>query len=682
MLHTNYILLLAAGFVFGGFLIIAGSTGRTAPTAAYVSIGSLLAALAGGIVAIIRRLGHAGNPGQGASHALVFSWMGLPGAAGSSPAVEMQWGISGGAVNLAFFMMFLLIFLLTEVHALALLKSKTLRPAYFALGNLTAFFLLIAALSINTVQMYLSLELAAYAAWYMIGYSSRPADRIMARKILLPLWIADALFIAGMAIFTLHGSPMDRQILFGHVSLSAGGSTEILIPFYSHWFPGLTWRSLGGVCLVAGALAKAGQFPFHTWFPETISGFSGANAMLAGTLVSAGGVMLLARMMGLLNLNAALTVAMMGATAQFCAGWMALVQKDIKRTLAWLLIGQTGLNFLFFGSGDYTTGLLGALLTGLVFTGLFLAAGTVLRANGGQRDITLLGGAWRHLPITAAATALLVVMDAGVGFSGITSVVRNGLLHVHAYGWAIGEFGRFLYWSPVVMSYVIALAMARWWWLVFAGKPRGETLDEGELAAQTFPLLVILVGILIAGQPFIDMSGLLTHLLMAAPVAAVSHIPAGLSGMMLRPLAWLGPAALAVAALVYAGGLGVADFLRRIAGMNLAYRWLMADMYFPDLIIAVIGFPVRCASRLVAFMDRWVVEWLLVTLAVLMRMVSILVAAGEIALNSSFWERLGRWVERALMRLEAQRRRNAAAFMITGVIMLIAVVLLAAVLHV
>jgi NADH-quinone oxidoreductase subunit L len=683
MLHANDILLLATGFVFGGFLIIAGSTGRSATAAAYVSIGSLVAALAGSIVAIIRRLGHSGNPGQGASHALLFSWLQWPATAGYHRVAAMQWGVSSGALNLAFFMMFLLVLLLTQVHALALLKSRTLRPAYFAISNLAAFFMLMGALAINVVQMYLSLELAAFAAWYLIGYTSRPAERITARKILLPLWIADALFIAGIAIFTWHGSPVDHQILFGHAPLSAGSSTELLIPFFSHWLPGLTWRSLGGVCLVAGALAKAGQFPFHTWFPETITGFSSCNAMLAGTLVAASGVMLLARMLGLLNLNAELTVAMMGATAQFCAGLMALVQKDIKRALAWLLIGQTGLNFLFFGSGDYASGLLGALLTGLVFTGLFLAAGTVLRANGGQRDMTLLGGAWRRLPITAAVTAVLVVMDAGAGFSGMTAVVRNGLLHAHGYAWAIGEFGRFLFWCPVLMSYVMALALARWWWLVFAGKsrPGASGMEEGELAVQTFPLLVILVGTLIAGQPFIDLAGLLGRLLVAAPVAA-AHIPAGLSGMMLRPLAWLGPAALAVVALIYAGGLGVPDTLRRTAGVNLIYRWLMADMYFPDLIIAIFGFPVRCASRVIAFIDRWAVEWLLVTLSVLMRMVSIFVVAAENALNSSMWERHGRSVERILTRLDILRRRHTVTFMISGVVVLVIVALLAALLHV
>lgn len=353
------------------------------------------------------------------------------------------------------------------------------------------------------------------------------------------------------------------------------------------------------------------------------------------------------------------------------------MQKDIKRTVAWLLIAQTGLNFLFFGSGDYAAGLLGAVLTALIYCGLFLTAGTVLRASGGQRDMAQLGGAWRRLPITAIVSGMLVLGGAGVGLSGMTVVMREGLLHVHAYGWAIGEFGKCLYWVPVVMCYVTALAMARWWWLIFAGKARGEPLEEGELAVQTFPLLVLLVGAIIAGEPFVDLTGLFTHVMGSLGQNTLTHIPAGFGGMILHPLEWLGPAALAVVALVYAGGLEKADMLRRRAGPNLVYRWLAADMYFADLFLAVLGFPVRLIGRVMAFLDRWIVEWLMVTLAVLTRLASILVAAAETGLNISFWERLDRPASVAANRLGAIKRDHPLLYIVARWALLSGLVLLA-----
>ncbi len=680
MMYANSILLLAAGLVLGGFLIIVSSVRRSAHTAAYISIISLLAALAAAMVAIIRRLGHAGIPGRSQTHILMFNWLPIPGFAGTGATPMIAFGISSGSLNLAFFMLFLVIALLTQVHALGMLKYKSVYANYFAMGNLTAFLLILATLSINVMQMYLVLELAMYAAWCMIEWSNRPPERVIARRILLPHAIADALFLVGIIIFALHGSPLDHQILFGHASLRTPEHLPAIEPpivSLGHWFPGLTWRSLGGVCVVAAALAKSGQFPFHTWVPETITGFSGANAMLCGTVVAGGGLLLLAHCAGLLNLNAALTVAMMGATTQFCASLIALVQKDIKRAVAWLVIAQTGLNFLFFGSGDYAAGLLGAVLTALIYCGLFLTAGTVLRASGGQRDMAQLGGAWRRLPITAIVSGMLVLGGAGVGLSGMTVVMREGLLHVHAYGWAIGEFGKCLYWVPVVMCYVMALAMVRWWWLIFAGKARGEPLEEGELAVQTFPLLVLLVGAIIAGEPFVDLTGLFTHVMGSPRQNTLTRIPAGFGGMILHPLEWLGPAALAIVALVYAGGLEKADMLRRRAGPNLVYRWLAADMYFADLFLAVLGLPVRLIGRMMAFLDRWIVEWLMVTLAVLTRLASILVAAAETGLNISFWERLDRPASVAANRIGALKRDHPLLYIVGALALLLGLVLLA-----
>ena len=680
MMYANTILLLAAGFLLGGFLIIAGLARRSAYTAAYISIISLLAALAAALAAIIRRLAHAGVPGQSQTHILLFNWLPLPGVTGTGGTPMIAMGISSGSLNLTFFMLFLFIVLLAQVHTLGMLKYKSIRPDYFAMSNLTAFFLVLAALSINVMQMYLVLELAIYTGCCMMQWTNRPPERPIARRILLPHAIADALFLIGITIFALHGTPLDHQILFGHATTRMAGvvpGIEQPIAALNRWLPGLTWRSLGGVCLAAAALGKSGQFPLHTWVPETITGLSGANAMLAGTLIAGGGLLLLAHCVGLLNLNAALTVAMMGAATQFCGSCIALVQKDIKRTVAWLLIAQTGLNFVFFGSGNEAAGLLGGLLTALIYCGLFLASGTVLRAGDGQRDMTQLGGVWRRLPITAIVSGMLVLGGAGVGLSGMTEIMRQGLLHVHAYAWGIGEFGKCLYWVPLIMCYVTALALARWWYLIFAGKARGQPLEEGELAVQTFPLLILLLGIIIAGQPFVDLSGLFAHVIGMPGIRHVRHIPAGFDGMLLRPLEWLGPAALAVVALVYAGGLQKADMLRRRAGPNLVYRWLAADMYFADLFFVLLGFPAHVIGKAAAFLDRWVVEWLMVTLAIVIRLASILVAAAETGLNVSFWERLDRPAGTAAVRLSLLKRNWPMVYVLMALVMVSVIALLA-----
>jgi NADH-quinone oxidoreductase subunit L len=135
----------------------------------------------------------------------------------------------------------------------------------------------------------------------------------------------------------------------------------------------------------------------------------------AATMVTAG-VYLTCRLHGLYALapDALAAVAVVGAVTAFFAATIAVAQTDIKKVLAYSTVSQLG--YMFLGVG---VGLPGAavfhLVTHAFFKGLlFLCAGSVIHAMGGEQDMRRMGGLARRIPITFATMAIGTLAIAGV----------------------------------------------------------------------------------------------------------------------------------------------------------------------------------------------------------------------------------------------------------------------------
>ena len=93
-------------------------------------------------------------------------------------------------------------------------------------------------------------------------------------------------------------------------------------------------------------------------------------------------------------------VAVIGAATALFAATVGMVQTDIKRVLAYSTISQLGYMFLACGAAAYSAAIF-HLVTHAFFKGLlFLAAGSVIHAMGGQQDMRAMGGLRQATPIT------------------------------------------------------------------------------------------------------------------------------------------------------------------------------------------------------------------------------------------------------------------------------------------
>jgi len=173
--------------------------------------------------------------------------------------------------------------------------------------------------------------------------------------------------------------------------------------------------------------------------------------------------------------NALTVVAIIGTLTALFAATIGITQTDIKKVLAYSTISQLGYMFMACGVAAYSAGIF-HLMTHAFFKGLlFLAAGSVIHAVGGEQDMRKMGGLRQYIPMTFATMGVATLAIAGIpGFAGFFS--KDEIL-LHAYEaspvyWVIGVFTAFL----------TSFYMFRLLFMTFFGEYRG---GEGESAHAT-----------------------------------------------------------------------------------------------------------------------------------------------------------------------------------------------------
>ena len=180
------------------------------------------------------------------------------------------------------------------------------------------------------------------------------------------------------------------------------------------------------ILVLAGTFTKSAQFPLHFWLPNAMAAPTPVSAYLHSATMVKAGVYLMARMHP--NLGGtdawlwALTI--FGAVTAVFASVMALKQTDLKQALAYTTLMALGTLTLFLASdvGYAITAAMTFLIVHSFYkAALFLVVGIVDHSTG-TREVHLLGGLARYMPVTTFAAALAALSMAGfppfLGFIG------------------------------------------------------------------------------------------------------------------------------------------------------------------------------------------------------------------------------------------------------------------------
>ena len=213
----------------------------------------------------------------------------------------------------------------------------------------------------------------------------------------------------------------------------------------------------------------------------------------AATMVTAG-VYMIARL-GFLFAMAPATlhvVAVIAAATALFAATIAVTQNDIKKVLAYSTVSQLGYMFIAMGVGAYAQGVFHLVTHAFFKACLFLGAGSVIHAMGGEQDMTKMGGLRKYMPRTFITYLLATLAITGFpGTAGFFS--KDGILE-EAY--ARGGMGLWL--AGLCGAGFTAFYMWRQVFMTFFGESRADEHTKHHLhespGVMTWPLVILALG--------------------------------------------------------------------------------------------------------------------------------------------------------------------------------------------
>ncbi|PKN13188.1 MAG: oxidoreductase [Deltaproteobacteria bacterium HGW-Deltaproteobacteria-4] len=466
------------------------------------------------------------------------------------------WLVPGGAFALhvdplaAFFLLPIAILpTLAAIYAVAYLDEDAKRRnlgAHFSLYCLLVAALILVVTAANALLFIAAWEIMTISSFFLVSYDHHHAE--VRQAAWLYLLVAHFGLLLILAFFLLAGSHYGSLNFADFTPLTQTGPTLTAVLF---------------LLALVGFGIKAGLFPFFIWLPDAHPAApSHVSAVMSGVVVNAG-IYGILRVMTLLPPLSALwgaiilTLGLLGALYGIA---MAMLQKDLKRCLAYSTVENIGIIFMGIGLGILAAAEQLPVVATLAFAGgllhiwnhtlfkglLFLGAGTLLHATG-TRNLDQMGGLLRRMPqagllIIGGSIALaalpplngfasewliyLGLLHAGIAMSGVSAL---GISMVLVLFGVVGTL------AVVTFTRLIGIAL-----LGEARSPAAAQAHEAT-AAMLWPMRLLLFGCLIIGLlPQLTLHLLAPVLTQLTPTAALELLATfaqlgqiGLWGMIL-----------------------------------------------------------------------------------------------------------------------------------------------------
>ncbi|MGE0171525.1 MAG: NADH-quinone oxidoreductase subunit L [Oligoflexales bacterium] len=408
---------------------------------------------------------------------------------------------------------------LIHVYAGGYMHEEAKTNRFFCYLNLFVFMMLLLVLGENLILMFVGWEGVGLCSYLLIGYwFEDDANAAAGMKAFIVNRIGDIGFLLGIFLTFKYFSTVSFSELRNIVTSSEGLDPALV--------------SVIGVitlCFFVGACGKSAQLPLYVWLPDAMAGPTPVSALIhAATMVTAG-VYMMTRLNFFYYLapNTMMVVATVGALTAFFAATIALVQKDIKKVLAYSTVSQLGYMVLACGVGAFGAGVF-HLLTHACFKALlFLGAGSVIVAMHHKQDMDEMGGLKKYMPVTHKV--MLVGVLAIIGFPGLSGFFSKDEILWYAFLKAPWLWGIAAVTAGLTAFYMVRLLM-----LTFYGENRSDHHTKEHLhetpAHMYAPLIVLAIlsaGIGYLGVPeAFGVTNLFHHYLepvIAIPSAAAEH---------------------------------------------------------------------------------------------------------------------------------------------------------------
>jgi multicomponent Na+:H+ antiporter subunit A len=281
------------------------------------------------------------------------------------------------------------------------MHSRQAHTGYFGWMLLFAFAMTGLVLADDLILLFVFWELTTLCSFFLINRSGDKASAPAVRTLLVTAMGGLSLLFAVVLIVIRTGTTVVSEALASGVWAEDAGFTAII-----------------AVLVALAAMTKSAQFPFHMWLPDAMVAPTPVSAYLHAAAMVKAGIYLLMLFSPALGgtvvwqtilISAGLITAVMGAV-------FAMRCFDLKEIMAYSTVSQLGLIVALIGLGTpaaLATAALYTLSHALFKASLFMVVG-IVDHQAGTRDIRILRGLWRRMPVTFLTTLLAGLSMAGV----------------------------------------------------------------------------------------------------------------------------------------------------------------------------------------------------------------------------------------------------------------------------
>ncbi|MCA9671004.1 MAG: NADH-quinone oxidoreductase subunit L [Myxococcales bacterium] len=385
------------------------------------------AAAALNILAMLASLGAALAIFAGSNHqppTIISLWL-------SSEGVPISFGFLLDGTNQLMGIIVALIALCIQVYSLGYMKGDPGYARYFGLHGLFAWAMLSFVYSANLLQAFVFWELVGLASFLLIGFwFEKPSAAAAAKKAFVMTRIGDVGMFIGLILLLSSTSTLDIAQLMQASTLASIPDARL---------------TLIALLLFCGVVGKSAQFPLHTWLPDAMEGPTPVSALLHSATMVAAGVFLYARFHPLFVAaegvsNIVLVIAIITA---ILAATIAMVQRDMKRVLAYSSISQLAFMLLGLGAGSLYAGVFHLTTHAFFKALLFLCAGAYIHQIGSNDMVTMGRQGAAKLRLVSAGLVIGAAALAGLpplaGFFSKESILA-ALHGAHANAFVYGAY--------------------------------------------------------------------------------------------------------------------------------------------------------------------------------------------------------------------------------------------------
>lgn len=393
--------------------------------------------------------------------------------------------------DLAALMLFIVGFVgfLIHLFSLGYMHDDAARARFFGGLSIFMFSMIGIVLADNLFMIFIFWELVGFSSWLLINhYHHKQSAADASKKAFITNRVGDFGFLLGIIMcYYLNGTANFTEL----ADKGAAGS--------------LVLSAAVPLLLFCGAAGKSAQMPLQVWLPDAMEGPTPVSALIHAATMVAAGIFMLCRIHVLMVPHALDVIMWIGTITALYAALCAIVQRDIKKVLAYSTLSQLGYMVAAFGLGSLAvkhemggmvhevvlaTGVGAAmfhLTTHAFFKALmFLGSGSVIHGCHHEQDIFKMGGLAKKMPITFVTFTIGVLAIIGMpGLAGFFS--KDAILYLAM------EKNTAVFAILAFTAVLTAFYMVRMWKITFFGEARSEDASHAHESGivMTLPLIVL-----------------------------------------------------------------------------------------------------------------------------------------------------------------------------------------------